>query len=943
MGADDPMVRRGYTEISMFLCSLMVCIIGSPVSLAEDARSRLRLVDGSVLSGTLMASNQEGVIAFQADGFQSPFLFSAPSIKSLNRIEKPKDIHPDVDGSNPEIDLRELTVELMDGTTLAGRIVGVTETSLILESSIFGKLEWERSQVLSIAPQRSQGELLYDGPNQGERWFSGPRTSSMKATQSPPFQAIPSGITISSNVGLPARGHVQMELRWLSKPSFVIALGTSTEVPQGEIEIVNASLRLEASSKQLVVIRETNDEAVLARVVSLGTPQQNQIELNVYYDLSEGTAVVADSLGRPLSTINFATTNNAAGKCIHISNYGGQLSVDRLRIRRWSESASLKPMSDETVVLTNGEGFQGSLTGCNEKTNELLVTTPMGELRTIPTKDLARIVLNRKPEATPSVDSTTNQFEILLTDQSRIRGAFLPSESDGQKLQIEGLPNPVILKPQMIVSMFSLARISEAKPSDTPEAGRLGVIKTTDCEIVGYIARESAGHGSNAISWKPLTSLTSSPVTDDCSGAMLFGKAASAQANSLSSDTSIPRPRVTRPRKTPPTTTSNPENGKAKDTKTCELAFQTGDVIEGRIILIDEQGVAFESEQTKCEFATHDQMESITFVKRYGMNMGHDERRHLTTIPRQQKYDPPSHMILTASGDAIRGQLIALTHQGIDVTVRQQLKRVATDRVAQIVWLQDRDWEKNKEARSMPVKEGPKTLVASHKFMVHVMGTSGKGITFHPTSMVAGKLSGTSDLFGECSVDMDASERVLFGKNVGRQVRAYRLDPWLLSLARYPKAFLEESQEGTPPESELVGTVCQDFLLSTVDGRSFQLSEQKGKVVVLDFWASWCGPCMQSMPRVEEMVTAMNSDQVVLVAINLQETRDVAQAASAKLGIKSTVALDEDGKVASLLQIKSIPQAIVIDSKGTVTKVIIGGDQESRDQLRTAIFTELRR
>ena len=73
-------------------------------------------------------------------------------------------------------------------------------------------------------------------------------------------------------------------------------------------------------------------------------------------------------------------------------------------------------------------------------------------------------------------------------------------------------------------------------------------------------------------------------------------------------------------------------------------------------------------------------------------------------------------------------------------------------------------------------------------------------------------------------------------------------------------------------ESPLVGKPAPDFALDLLGGKKFRLAEAKGKVVVLDFWATWCGPCLQAMPQVEKVAGEFRDQGVQLVAVNLQET-----------------------------------------------------------------------
>ena len=122
-----------------------------------------------------------------------------------------------------------------------------------------------------------------------------------------------------------------------------------------------------------------------------------------------------------------------------------------------------------------------------------------------------------------------------------------------------------------------------------------------------------------------------------------------------------------------------------------------------------------------------------------------------------------------------------------------------------------------------------------------------------------------------------------------------------------------------------------------MEGGEFQLSEQKGQVVVLDFWASWCGPCMQALPQVDAVVAEFADRGVKLVAVNMQEDRDAITSALERLKIKPAVALDIDGAAAEHYQVTAIPHTLVIDAEGNIARLFIGSSPESAALLRTTI------
>ena len=108
-------------------------------------------------------------------------------------------------------------------------------------------------------------------------------------------------------------------------------------------------------------------------------------------------------------------------------------------------------------------------------------------------------------------------------------------------------------------------------------------------------------------------------------------------------------------------------------------------------------------------------------------------------------------------------------------------------------------------------------------------------------------------------------------------------------------------------------------------------------MIVLDFWATWCGPCLQAMPVIDKVTHEFADKGVQLVAVNLQETPDKIKALLERVKLSPAVALDRDGVVAEKYAANAIPQTVVIDREGKVTRLFIGGGPQFGDQLREAL------
>lgn len=115
-----------------------------------------------------------------------------------------------------------------------------------------------------------------------------------------------------------------------------------------------------------------------------------------------------------------------------------------------------------------------------------------------------------------------------------------------------------------------------------------------------------------------------------------------------------------------------------------------------------------------------------------------------------------------------------------------------------------------------------------------------------------------------------------------------------------------------------------DFTLQDLEGRPVSLSDYKGKVVFLDFWATWCPPCRMSIPYVEKLAKKYkNNEDVVVLGINLQEDVETILNFLKEQKMSYPVLLS-DKKVVSNYKIRSIPAFFIIDQNGNVFNKYLG-------------------
>ena len=140
--------------------------------------------------------------------------------------------------------------------------------------------------------------------------------------------------------------------------------------------------------------------------------------------------------------------------------------------------------------------------------------------------------------------------------------------------------------------------------------------------------------------------------------------------------------------------------------------------------------------------------------------------------------------------------------------------------------------------------------------------------------------------------------------------------------------------------------VAPDFSLETLSGEEISLSDFEGKVVLISFWATWCGPCLQELPHLDKMLEEFKDEGLVVLAINTDgsDTRSSVRRVVKRKKFKMPILMDLDGAVSATLNPRGVnPYTIVIDRKGRIAEEHEGyspGDEEETEELVKALLDE---
>jgi len=144
-----------------------------------------------------------------------------------------------------------------------------------------------------------------------------------------------------------------------------------------------------------------------------------------------------------------------------------------------------------------------------------------------------------------------------------------------------------------------------------------------------------------------------------------------------------------------------------------------------------------------------------------------------------------------------------------------------------------------------------------------------------------------------------------------------------------------------PARAVEAGQPAPDIELAGGGAAAPRLSALKGKLVYLDFWASWCGPCRQSFPWMNEMQRKYGAQGLQVVAVNLDAKRADADAFLAQVPARFTLAFDAAGQSARKFAVKGMPSSVLVGRNGEVLFVHQGFREDERGELEAKLAAAL--
>jgi thiol-disulfide isomerase/thioredoxin len=897
-----------------------LCLAGGIPAADPATPSVLYLVNGSYVPGELRGSADPNVLTWRSPVFARPLEFPWSAAKAVHYA-----------AAVPPQPAGEYCFELIDDDVLYGDLLALTADEVELNSAPIGRLHLRREHVRRFS-RRQGADSIYVGPNGLTGWTDAAAPSQWHDEGGQLFTN-QRGAALFANLGIPDKARIEFELSWTAKPDFVFALGVG-----GQEGPAQQGFRLEVWDGELVVVGESNRDADMAIVDKAG-PLGGEVRVQVCLDQRQRRLILLSRTGKPLSTLNIGGPHPPVQSGVRLSNGQGDVRLEYLRVTRWDGVPPRDVRDDQTRLhRTDGSIVYGQLAAYDPESKQFTVRDGATDT-VVPHEAVADVFLAParfagKEPADPKVPRT---LRVVNRDNSRFSGTLTRAEDGRLTLSCPGVKELLRLP---LADVRSLIPLRHGAAAAVPvAAGKPGRLEAEGLNLKGRLVGGNAPPDAGRLVWQPDLGRSSSPLATGLPGRIVYrdppppsvpptNQVAVVNQVGVAAGVNVAvMGRV--PPATPAAVPRRPSGSRPS------MHLRTGDTIPCEVTRIDEKGVTFKTPQSDATFVAHEKIKSIELIAPWGLpSLDGAKRDRLLTLPRLQKDSPPTHLIRSKNGDFLRGRIVEMDGARLKVEVRLEAKEVPRDRVVDIVWLHADELADKRAAGAAPP--------AARETRAQAVNAAGNRLTFVVTKADGNTVSGTSDVLGACRADLADVDQLLFGTAIEQSAATLAEHVWKLHHAVEPK-FVQGEAAGptdggsTGLDSPLVGQPAPAFQLDTLDGATFRLADHKGRVVVLDFWATWCGPCLQSLPLVDGVVREFAGRGVELLAVNIEEQPGPVKSMLERHKLKMPVAIDRDSAVAGKYAVTAIPQTVVIDRDGKLVRLFVGGGKNTADALRKAL------
>jgi thiol-disulfide isomerase/thioredoxin len=881
-------------------CLFIYCWCLSLTCSADDAlpEPTLHLDQNQFVVGRLIGSTGDNELAWQCRWFDRPLLIDASEVR---RIESTRQI---------SLPTKEAwAFDLRGGDCLIGNPVKIDANSWTIDVASVGDMQIESTSLVRMRRLLIEGDANRLGLT---NLLAQPSTSA-EPTQP---KMVSGRLTFDRprsewrcSLDTMEQRRLDLRLGWEDIPEFEILFdgqeGNSRE----------SSARIEVWDRTVVAVQRHAGKAEIVRLTELDNNETN-LALSIFIDSENHSFDFHSSTGEKLGLLKRLTTEKL--NQVTVRNFRHAVVIENFTAshinRGIAESSTNGPTPDRLNII-------GAASDLKDDGRTLFYRDRDGKEFNVATDSIISLeplpTANRGKSSEPGKNLPLDDLiQIHLIDGSRITGSLSKAAEGSMALRSVHGRQFVRFASDLVLGIKPV-RPSDGAPTTPPSKMQLQI---PGVNLYGTLVEAFESQPNQRLQFHPFASSQPIAIREDGHGSLRPTRP------TIESQTRVWRAMLEKSDAEEANTSASSSFRTPED-----LQLRTGDVFKADIHSIDAKGVVFKASATEKTFLPNDLIRSVQLkYPLRGIGIDAKKMERLLTVPRLQRESPPTHLVITTYGDYIRGRLIRLTDSTVEMEDSKEPLRIPREIVSVIVWLYERTGETEASSSS---------ALDANEFYVHVRTSMNSRFTVMPKRFTEGNLEGKSPWLGELKIPF--TEITAFGKGASLSPDSNAENPWRLTPAKSPLVYEDvgEANAGntTSDGSGLLGRPATNFELSRLDGTPWRLGDQQGKVIVLDFWASWCGPCIHGMPLVEGTVRDFERDDCLWVGVNIAESEIRARSVVERLQLEGIVLLDELGAVAQEYQATAIPLVLVIDKKGIIRAAFVGSDEQNIVDLKRTI------
>ncbi len=953
----------------------------------------LLLANGDVYRGEIaLGKDVSGKLVWKCPAFMGDVVFPWSAVERVSQPASSGETQL-ANTDAKELANQEFVFELHNGETFSGQWADWTADHVEVRSPWAGVQQLPRSELRSIlraipASASDTGILQPDKwkqmvpaikPNGRSKWFS--RSGAMETETA--------GTAISQPVFLPDLAAIDLDVTWeQAAPNWMLTVGEPRRL---ELHFRKLETRNMISITMLV------DDEISADIATslISSEGVSSISLRILCDSNRGRFVLLKG-GTAIAQIKMAKAVRLNGnRSLTFTNIGsGRLSLRELKVYTSIFSAPSIPdpknkdpednqvRSVETLLQT-GETYLGVPTGFDRSTGTFGFEQTSIDLGRVAVDQVSRIEFPERQEPDPQNKPIDLLYQLDLRSGARYSGQAIQMADGNITMELAQAKVRVSIPVSEIVSIgingsrtmpdATAATANAASPNAAPanstpvEASPMKLSSPWGTSLgridkVDVVPANAGNEPRKSLFWKPLLAEGSYALASSLSGTIdPVAANASPAKPARSAYGQISK------------TQKEPAEGRSLRADEPSLFLTNGDCFPAIIKSLDEMQTVFHSTMFEGTKINNELIRGIRVLAHAGMEqLDSGAQKKLLTLPRMQRSNPPTHLIVARQGDAIRGRLKSINDDFAVLEVRGSDRSIMMKTIAEIIWLieapevvpltgqnpeastsetENRETQTSQAETSETQKKEDGISNANEslaELQCQALFDTGARISMVPSSISDNILSGMHPQLGVCQIDLASVNRLVLGDAIAAEATKSRFGKWKLENAPDPK-FVNDlddpdaqskggSGNGMSQQLEsLVGAIAPAFELPLLEGDRIRLEDLRGKIVVLDFWATWCAPCIASLPKLNEIAQEYRGVNVQLIAVNIEQKPSEIKSMLGKLEIKPTVALDSDGAVARAYFAEAIPQTVIIDANGKIVKIVVGGGEDAEKQIRTTL------